>query len=130
MCTNTPYYDTTIKNNQDKSNILHKPFHVRFKNNLANLNSKLCKKFVKCRVVKRVGKSLYELENLAGRKVGVYHAKDLQHISPRSIIKHSVAFPALVDAANHLWMLLATVEAPDNLLVPTAQRQPLVSWQD
>lgn len=46
------------------------------------INSKLCKKFVKCRVIRQIGKSLYEVENLAGKKVGVYHAKDLQHMVP------------------------------------------------
>lgn len=47
-----------------------------------HLNSKLCRKFVKCRVVKKVGTSLYEIEDLQGRKIGVYHSKDLQHIVP------------------------------------------------
>lgn len=46
------------------------------------INSKLCKKFVKCRVLRQVGRSMYELEDLSGRRIGTYHAKDLQHISP------------------------------------------------
>lgn len=46
------------------------------------LNAKLCDKFVKCRVVKQIGGSLYEVEDLKGRKVGTYHAKDLQHMVP------------------------------------------------
>ena len=42
------------------------------------LASKLCPKFVKCRVVKAVGKNMYELENLSGKKIGIFHAKDIK----------------------------------------------------
>ena len=47
-----------------------------FKN---NFNAKLAKKFIKCRVVKKIGKALYELEDLNGKKIALrYHAKDLR----------------------------------------------------
>lgn len=42
------------------------------------LSSKLCPKFVKCRIVQSVGKNMYELENLNGKKVGIFHAKDIK----------------------------------------------------
>ncbi|KAH8308604.1 hypothetical protein KR018_009271, partial [Drosophila ironensis] len=41
-------------------------------------NSKLEPAFVKARVRKRVGQTCYELEDLQGRYVGKYHAKDLR----------------------------------------------------
>lgn len=47
-----------------------------------HLNSKLCRKFIKCRVVRKIGTSLYEIEDLQGKKLGVYHSKDLQHMVP------------------------------------------------
>lgn len=47
-----------------------------------NINSKLCKKFVKCRIVKPIGRSLYEIEDLNGKPIGMFHAKDLQHAAP------------------------------------------------
>ena len=42
------------------------------------LSSKLCPKYVKCRIVKNVGKNTYELENLSGKKIGIFHAKDIK----------------------------------------------------
>lgn len=41
-------------------------------------NAKLGKKFVKCRILKSVGKNLYELEDMQGKAIGIYHAKDLK----------------------------------------------------
>lgn len=46
-----------------------------FKN---NFNAKLGSKFIKCRVVKPVGNCLYELEDLKGKSLGVFHGKDLK----------------------------------------------------
>lgn len=46
-----------------------------FKN---NYNAKLARKFLKCRVVRPVGNSLYEIEDLKGKSLGVFHAKDLK----------------------------------------------------
>ncbi|XP_037929207.1 uncharacterized protein LOC119663672 [Teleopsis dalmanni] len=40
-------------------------------------NAKLGHKNVKCVVLKAIGNSLYELGNSQGRKVGVFHAKDI-----------------------------------------------------
>jgi len=42
-------------------------------------NAKLAKKFIKCRVVKKHGSHLYELEDLTGKRIkNYYHAKDLK----------------------------------------------------
>lgn len=41
-------------------------------------NSKLAKKYLKGRIAKRVGNSLYEVENLSGRLIATFHAKDLK----------------------------------------------------
>lgn len=41
-------------------------------------NAKLEKKFRKSRIIRRIGQSLYELEDMSGRPIGVYHAKDLR----------------------------------------------------
>ena len=43
-----------------------------------NLNAKFCNKYIKCRIVKPIGNSLYEVENLQGKHIGVIHAKDLK----------------------------------------------------
>jgi len=40
-------------------------------------NAKLAPLHIKCIVLKCIGNSLYELGNLSGKKIGVYHAKDL-----------------------------------------------------
>lgn len=42
------------------------------------INSKLLPQYVKCRIRKRVGSSCYELENLNGKYIGLYHAKDMK----------------------------------------------------
>ncbi|KAH8394032.1 hypothetical protein KR215_004380 [Drosophila sulfurigaster] len=41
-------------------------------------NAKFAKKFVKCRVVRGVGSNAYELEDLQGRSLGVFHSKDIR----------------------------------------------------
>lgn len=44
-----------------------------------NFNAKLGKKFLKCRVVRKLGSSLYELEDMNGKAIPLkYHAKDLR----------------------------------------------------
>lgn len=44
-----------------------------------NINAKLAKKFLKCRVTRKVGTALYELEDLKGKPIPLrYHAKDLR----------------------------------------------------
>ena len=47
----------------------------RFKD---NLNAKFCNKWVKSRVIKPVGNSSYELGDMQGRSVGIFHAKDIK----------------------------------------------------
>ena len=43
-----------------------------------NINAKFCHKWVKARVVRIVGNNAYELEDLKGRSVGIFHAKDIK----------------------------------------------------
>lgn len=43
-----------------------------------NYNSKLDRKFFKCRIVRPIGNSLYEVEDLQGKPLGVFHGKDLK----------------------------------------------------
>lgn len=44
-----------------------------------NFNAKLAKKFLKCRILKKVGTALYEIEDMQGKKIAArYHAKDLK----------------------------------------------------
>lgn len=46
-----------------------------FKN---NFNAKLARKFMKCRIVRPIGNSLYEIEDMQGRPLGTYHAQNLK----------------------------------------------------
>lgn len=41
-------------------------------------NAKLAPKFLKCRIVKRVGSSIYQVEDMQGKTIGNVHAKDLK----------------------------------------------------
>ncbi|XP_044573301.1 uncharacterized protein LOC123257614 [Drosophila ananassae] len=41
-------------------------------------NAKLGPRYVKARVRKRTGRATYELEDMQGRAIGTYHAKDLK----------------------------------------------------
>ncbi|KAH8307499.1 hypothetical protein KR044_008580 [Drosophila immigrans] len=43
-----------------------------------NFNKKLGPQFTKCRIKKKVGTAYYILENLQGKEIGTYHAKDLR----------------------------------------------------
>lgn len=44
-----------------------------------NFNAKLAKKFIKCRVVRKIGTTMYELEDMNGTPIAMkYHAKDLR----------------------------------------------------
>lgn len=44
-----------------------------------NFSAKLAKKFIKCRVVKKIGTAMYELEDMQGMPIEMrYHAKDLR----------------------------------------------------
>lgn len=46
-----------------------------FKN---NYNAKLASKFLRCRIVKPVGNSLYQIEDMHGKALGIFHGKDLK----------------------------------------------------
>lgn len=41
-------------------------------------NAKLAKKFIKCRIARKIGSALYEVEDMHGKKIAVSHAKDLK----------------------------------------------------
>ena len=41
-------------------------------------NAKLAQKFLKCRIVRKIGTACYEIEDLQGKRIGIYHAKDLR----------------------------------------------------
>lgn len=43
-----------------------------------NRNAKFCKKFIKCRILKPIGNHMYELENMQGKSIGIFHAKDIK----------------------------------------------------
>ena len=43
-----------------------------------NINAKLCPKYIKCRVVKSYNNSRYDIEDLNGKFIGTFHAKDLR----------------------------------------------------
>jgi len=43
-----------------------------------SFNAKFAHKLIKARVVKSVGSNAYLLEDLQGRSLGVYHAKDIR----------------------------------------------------
>ncbi|KAM8702628.1 hypothetical protein ACLKA7_000758 [Drosophila subpalustris] len=51
-------------------------------------NAKFARKFLKSRVVRAVGDNAYELEDLQGRALGVFHAKDLLH----AVLAAAIAF--------------------------------------
>lgn len=42
------------------------------------INAKFLKKFVKCRIRSKLGHARYELEDLSGKLIGIYHAKDIR----------------------------------------------------
>lgn len=47
-------------------------------NALKAINSKFLPKYVKCKVKRKLGNSLYELEDLSGKLLGKYHASDIR----------------------------------------------------
>ena len=51
-----------------------------------NFSAKLSKKYLPARIVKRIGNVLYELEDLKGKSLGIYHAK---HITAAINVKNS-----------------------------------------
>ena len=78
-------YDTRAKYyNKRSRSIKYIPGQEVYKRNFVqsdfakNVNAKLCRKFIKCRVVKPVGQNMYALETLDGKSLGVWHAKDIK----------------------------------------------------
>ncbi|XP_017474596.1 PREDICTED: uncharacterized protein LOC108365147 [Rhagoletis zephyria] len=51
--------------------------NFRQSSQIDNYNAKLAPKQVRCIVLKSIGNSMYELGDTSGKKVGVYHAKDI-----------------------------------------------------
>ncbi|XP_017482490.1 PREDICTED: uncharacterized protein LOC108371437 [Rhagoletis zephyria] len=51
--------------------------NFRQSSQIDNYNAKLAPKQVKCVVLKTIGNYMYELGDTSGKKVGVYHAKDI-----------------------------------------------------
>lgn len=47
-------------------------------NAAANFNSKLGPKFSKCRIAAKIGSSIYRIEDMNGKPLGNFHAKDLR----------------------------------------------------
>ncbi|KAH8329809.1 hypothetical protein KR074_010663 [Drosophila pseudoananassae] len=78
------YEEAAQRYNLKTKKVKYLPGQEVFKRNFVlsnlrkNINAKFCKKYVKCRVCKVLGNSLYALENLRGQPIGVFHAKDLK----------------------------------------------------
>jgi len=74
----------TQQYNKRAREIVYKSGQEVFKRNFVqsnfskNINAKFCPKYVKCRIVKPVGSSLYEIEDLRGKPLGTIHTKDLK----------------------------------------------------
>ncbi|XP_012161881.1 uncharacterized protein LOC105665430 [Ceratitis capitata] len=51
--------------------------NFRQSSTIDSYNAKLAPKQVKCIILKVIGNSMYELGDLNGKKVGIYHAKDI-----------------------------------------------------
>ena len=81
---NTAYEKGARQYNKRTRNINFAPNQEVYRRNFVqssfkdNINAKFCNKWVKARVVKPVGNSSYELEDLKGRSVGIFHAKDIK----------------------------------------------------
>ncbi|XP_070133571.1 uncharacterized protein [Drosophila bipectinata] len=78
------YEDAARRYNLKTKEVKYLPGQEVFKRNFVlsnlrkNINDKFCKKYVKFRVCKVLGNSLYALENLRGQPIVVFHAKDLK----------------------------------------------------
>ncbi|KAH8272047.1 hypothetical protein KR026_002771 [Drosophila bipectinata] len=78
------YEEAARRYNLKTKEVKYLPGQEVFKRNFVlsnlhkNINAKFCKKYVKCRICKVLGNSLYALENLRGQPIGVFHAKDLK----------------------------------------------------
>ncbi|KAH8367505.1 hypothetical protein KR084_009598 [Drosophila pseudotakahashii] len=80
----TAYDRSRQRYDQRARNFLVKPGQEVYRRNFVlsdfgkSFNAKFARKFLKARVVKAVGNNAYELEDLQGRHLGVYHAKDIR----------------------------------------------------
>lgn len=52
--------------------------NFRLSNFEQGYNSKLAPTFLKARIRRKLGKSYYELEDMQGKSIGNYHAKDIR----------------------------------------------------
>ena len=71
--------------NRKSREVSFKPGQEVFRRNFAqsdfknNFNAMLAKKFIKCRIVRKIGTALYQLEDLKDKKIPFrYHATDLR----------------------------------------------------
>lgn len=78
-------YERNVRSyNKRSRTITFKPGQEVFRKNFVQsnfakgINAKLCKPWLKCRVVRAIGKSQYEIENLKGQRIGVIHAQHLK----------------------------------------------------
>lgn len=78
------YEKSALRYNQRARNIKLVPGQEVYRRNTVlsdfgkNLNSKFCRKFIKCRVLRPIGNNMYELESLQGSPIGVFHSKDIK----------------------------------------------------
>lgn len=47
-------------------------------NKAEKFNAKLANQFVKAKIVRAIGNTQYELEDLHGKSIGVFHTKDIR----------------------------------------------------
>ena len=78
-------YDKNVKSyNKRSRDIIYREGQEVFRKNYIlsdfkkGINAKLCKPWLKCRIRKAVGRSIYEIETTKGEYIGVIHAKDLK----------------------------------------------------
>lgn len=70
--------------NTRSKNIKHQIGDVVYKRNFISsdaskrINAKLCPKFTKAKIRKIIGSSLYELEDMNGKVIGIFHSKDFK----------------------------------------------------
>ncbi|XP_055911202.1 uncharacterized protein LOC129945458 [Eupeodes corollae] len=71
-------YNTRAKavNYREGQEVFHRNFAQS--NFTQGISAKLLPTFVKCRVKKVIGSAMYELENLNGKSLGIFHAKDMR----------------------------------------------------
>ena len=43
-----------------------------------NINAKLCNKWIRCRIKKKLSNAMYEIEDLTGKYIGIYHSQQLK----------------------------------------------------